>query len=108
MGACKIIGAQIRSSTMETGLEDAIVPPSSTHLAILTWALIAAVLLCTVFVFGWSKFGVVAATFLVVSIVAGASFIPKSDSAHYVRQIYRSMVNRYADYEKQGDRVRSA
>lgn len=64
-------------------------------------------MLYAIFGFGWSVFGIVAGTFLVVSVVAGASLIPKADSAHYVRRIYRSMVNRYADYEKQGDRVRS-
>jgi hypothetical protein len=107
MEACKIIGVQISSGASETGFQEAIAPPSSTHLAIVTWALIVALLLSALFVFGWSKFGVVAGTFLVMCIVSGASFIPKPDSPYYVRVIYRSMVNRYADYEKQGDRVRS-
>ena len=105
--ACKTIGVQLGSGTTQTGYQDAITPPSSTNLTLLTWALIVALLLYAIFGFGWSEFGIVAGTFLVASIVAGASFVPKPDSAHYVRRIYRSMVNRYADYDKQGDRVRS-
>jgi len=98
---------QIGSGATKTGYQDAITPPSSTNLTLLTWALIVALLLYAIFGFGWSEFGIVAGTFLVVSIVAGASFVPKPDSAHYVKRIYRSMVNRCADYEKQGDTVRS-
>ena len=105
--ACKTIGVQIGSGATEMGFQDAITPPSSTNLTFLTWALMVALSLYAIFGFGWGEFWIVAGTFLMVSIVAGASFVPKPDSAHYVRRIYRSMVNRYADYEKQGDRVRS-
>lgn len=106
--ACKTMGVKISSGATNTGYQDAITPPSSTNLTLLTWALIVALSLYAIFGFGWSEFGIVAGTFLVMSIVSGASFVPKPDSEHYVRRIYRSMVNRYADYEKAGDRVRSA
>jgi hypothetical protein len=105
--ACKAMGVQIASGTTEIGYQDAITPPSSTNLTLVTWALIVALLLYALFGFGWSEFGFSAGTFLIVSIISGASFVPKPDSAHYIRRIYRSMVNRYANYEKQGDRVRS-
>jgi hypothetical protein len=105
--ACKVIGVQISSGATKTGYQDAITPPSSTNLTLLTWALIIALLLYSILAFGWIEFGMVAGTFLVVSTIAGVSFIPKPDSQHYVKRIYRSMTNRYADYEKVGDRIRS-
>ncbi len=76
-------------------------------MTLLTWASIIALFLYALFGFGWSEFGIVAGTFLAVSIAAGASFVPKPNSAHYVNRIYRSMTNRYADYEKKGDTIRS-
>jgi hypothetical protein len=105
--ACKVIGVRISSETTKTGYQDAVTPPSSTNLTMLVWVSIVALFLYVIFGFGWSEFWIVAGTFILASIVAGASFVPKPDSAHYVRRIYRSMANRYADYVKAGDTVRA-
>jgi hypothetical protein len=74
---------------------------------LLIWVVVGALLLYAIFGYGWTEGWVVAGTFLAVSIVAGATFIPKPESVHYIKKIYRSMVNRHADYEKLGDTVRS-
>lgn len=105
--ASKVIGVQISSSEEGAGFQDAITPPSSTRLTVLIWALVIALLAYAAFTFGWGAFGIALGVFLIVSVIAGATFIPKSDSAHFTKKIYRSMVNRYVEYEKQGDMRRA-
>jgi hypothetical protein len=107
VSACKTVGVQISSSGTKTGFQDAITPPVSSNLMFLMWALIIALLIYAVFGFGWHTFGIAAAMFLVASLLAGVSFVPKPDSSHYVRLIYISMINRYADYVKTGDKIRA-
>jgi hypothetical protein len=76
-------------------------------MTLVTWALIIALFLYAIFGFGWREFGIVAGAFLVVSFVAGTTLVPKPESIHYLKLIHQSMANRYADYEKEGDTVRS-
>jgi hypothetical protein len=105
--ACRTIGVRISSAPTKTGYQDAITPPYSTKITLMTWALIIALFLYAIFGFGWREFGIVAGTFLVVSLIAGIAFVPKPESAHYLKLICRSMANRYADYMKEGDTVRA-
>lgn len=105
--ACKTLGVRISDGASETGFQDAITPPSSTNITLLVWGLILGLFAFSIFGFGWGEFGIAAGVFFVVSIVLGAIVIPKPDSPHFVRRIYRSMINRWADYEKEGDSVRA-
>ena len=56
---------------------------------------------------GWGTVGIALAIFIVVVVVTGMVFVPKPESAHFVMRIYRSMINRYADFQKSGDSVRA-
>lgn len=107
VNACKIIGVKISDHATETGYQDAITPPSSTNITLLLWAFIAGLFLYTIFGFGWREFSIVVGVFLVGNIVAGAILIPSPNSTHFVRRIYHSMTNRWADYEKQNDTIRA-
>lgn len=106
--ACKVIGLRLSENDTGTGFQDAITPPTSSNLTLITWALILAVFGYAAYQFGWSVLGYSVAVFFVISVVAGAVFVPKPESKHFVRKIYRSMAIRYANYEKQGDSARAA
>lgn len=90
-----------------TGFQDAITPPKSSNLTLLTWISIVVVLGYAVYQFGWGTGGITFAVFFVVSVVAGAIFIPKPESTHYLKRIYCSMVNCHADFQKSGDSSRA-
>jgi hypothetical protein len=47
----------------------------------------------------------VLAEFVAVTLVAGVTIIPKSDSPYFVKAVYGSMVRRVADYAKEGDKI---
>jgi hypothetical protein len=80
----------------------------STNLTIATWLSIAGLLGYALYAFGWGTAGIALGVFVVVSILVGAVLIPGPEAPHFIRLIYRSMVRRYADFEKRGDSVRSA
>ena len=105
--ACRVIGTNLSDSESDTGFQDAITPPNSTNLTIVTWIAVAGVLGFSAYQFGWGAFGISLAAFIGTSIVAGVVIIPKPPSKLYVLRIYRSMANRYADFVKNGDSVRA-
>ena len=90
-----------------TGFQDAITPPYSTKLAIAMYLFVF-----IVFVYGFYEHG------LLIGLVSVAVFwffvllnrlflIPKPDGEHFRKIILRSMINRHADYLKNGDAVRA-
>jgi hypothetical protein len=105
--ACKVIGVEISDSGSNTGFQNAITPPSSTNLTLITWFVIAALLIYSVVAFDWGVFGIALATFGVVSVIVGSAVVPKADSTYFLFRVYRSMANRYADFPKNGDSVRA-
>ncbi len=106
--ACKIIGVAISDTGTKTGFQDAISLPSSTGISFAVWALILGCLGYLAYEFGWGAMGIGVAVFVVVSLIAGSTFIPKPDSDHFLKRIIGSMTRRYADYEKQNDAIRAA
>jgi hypothetical protein len=106
--ACLVMGKAISDVKIGTGFQDAITPPLSVNLRIATFIAIPAVLGYAAYEFGWGTAGIAFGAFMFVSILVGAVVLPGPESPHFVRLIYGSMVRRYADFEKEGDRVRSA
>lgn len=106
--ACLVIGKSISDVESRTGFQDAITPPMSTNVTFMTWIGIAGVLGYTVYEFGWGTAGIALAIFAFVSILVGAMLVPGPESPHFVRLIYGSMVRRYANFEREGDHLRSA
>ena len=88
--------------------QDALTPPMSSKLGLLSWILIAALLGYLWWESGIASFGIGLGIFIAVSIFVGAVIIPKPQSNHFKKKIYASLANRYADYEKEGDTVRAS
>lgn len=106
--SCKVVGKSISDDDTTTGFQDAITPPESTTIALVTWAAIVVALGYTIFQFGWWAGGVAFAVFLVVSALAGVTCIPKPESSHYLGRIYRAIVDRYTDFQENGDTMHAA
>lgn len=105
--ACRTIGVELSNSGSDTGFQDALTPPSSTNITLITWVAIAGALGYLWYEFGWGAFGIGLGVLVVVSAIAGATFIPKPNSVHFQKKIYSSLANRYADFMKSGDSVRA-
>lgn len=105
--ATKAIGTAISDTDTKTGFQDAITPPSSTNLTLATWAVTAAVFVYGAYKFGWAALGIALVVFFLVSVIAGAVLIPKPESAHFIRRIYKSMVNRHTAFKEAGHSTRA-
>ena len=106
--ACKLIGVEISETGTETGFQNAISIPSSTSMSLATWALIIGVIMYLAYEYGWGALGIGVLVFFGISVVAGATIMPKPASDHFLKRIYASMAGRYANYEKENDDVRAA
>ena len=103
---CLFIGKAISDGQSKTGFQDAITPPLATGVAALLYALSVALI---VFAF-WHeglRDGSLAAFSLVFWIFVGGFIVPKPNSGHWVRMVFRSIVKRTADYAKAGDVMRA-
>ena len=101
--SCKIVGINLSDTESDTGFQDAITPPSSSNVTLVSWIVIIGLFVFTTYQFGWGSFGISFAVFLIFTVVAGAIFIPKPESKHYLERIYTSMKDRCVNYEKSGD-----
>ena len=103
---CLFVGRAISSDNSKTGFQDAITPPLSSTIALAAYGLSAALVIFAFWSGGLSLSGTAALSLVVFTFLAGF-VVPKPNSAHWVRLIYRSMVNRTADYVKSGDIMRT-
>ena len=101
------IGKSISNIDSPTGYQDAITPPKSTTITFIIWAGIALTIGYSIYEYGWARGGIILLLYFVASTLAGVLLIPKADSEHFLKLIYNSIVNRFADYSKAGDRLRA-
>ena len=104
------IGKSISTTDSPTGFtaQDAITPPWSTNLAILSYAVSIGVIGYGWYEYGWlAGLGITLGFFFLVPINL-VLLLPKSDGEHFRRLILHSMMNRYADYVKSGDQIRAS
>jgi len=104
--ATLLIGRELTPSDSYRGLQDAITPPWQTNLTMLVWATCAAI------VGGmWWNLGILSAVGGMALIIFGAvvarQVLPKPTGNHYRGLILRSMISRYADYTRDGDKLRA-
>lgn len=89
-----------------TGYQDAITPPRSTVIAMCVYALSLIVL-----VWAFVSFGFLKGAGLALGFIVGVGFIqallPAPTSPHYRNLIIGSMCRRYADFVRDGDRMRA-
>ena len=106
-GATLTIGRSISDTGSSTGFQDAITPPLSTNLTIVSYAVATGVVGFGWHQYGWlSGIGIIVVFFFLVA-VNQVLLLPKSESDHFQRLILRSMINRHADFKKSGDSVRA-
>lgn len=92
---------------LKKGLQDAITPPWFTKFASFVYISLF-LLIIALFVKGDFKVGIGAIVIVVVgSAVVGAFVMPTIKGQHFSRVIYRSLVNRHADYVRAGDSIRA-
>lgn len=103
------MGRSLTDATVagDRGLQDAITPPWVTTLFFLSFASFFGSIGYLWYAQGWMLgIGSIVGGLLAISI-SQVVILPKSGSQHYKDQIYRSMLNRYANYAKSGDTVRA-
>jgi hypothetical protein len=102
------IGRSISDTDSPTGFQDAITPPWSTNLALLSYASSIGAVGYGWYQYGWLMgIGITIAFFFLVAINK-VVLLPKSESDHFKWQILQSMINRYADSIKSGDSIRAS
>jgi len=102
------IGRLISDTGSSTGFQDAITPPWTTKLAIISYLAAIGTMGYGWYQYGWlSGIGIIVAFFVLV-VLNQILLLPKSESSHFKQLILRSMFNRYADFKKTGDSVRAA
>ena len=103
--ATLLLGRSLSESDSGTGLQSAITPPWEAKLSLVIYGLTLALIGGS-----WYEFGIGRAILCVVALFVGLliarRLLPKPDSAHFNAIIIRSMANRYADFVRDGDRVR--
>jgi hypothetical protein len=102
------IGRSISDTDSPRGFQDAITPPWSTKLGIITYVVALGGV-----GYGFYKYGWLAGIRITVGILFVVSLnkvilLPKSDSEHFRRLIIQSMISRYADYVKSNDKLRAS
>jgi uncharacterized membrane protein len=106
--ATLLIGTEISYDNSPTGFQDAVTPPWLTSFSIFSYVVSLGWI-----VFGFYKFGIVIGivsiiALIIVAFVNIAIVLPKRDSDHFEKLILNSMLNRYANYVKDGDELRAA
>ena len=104
--ACLQIGKALSDVESGRGFQDAISIPASTKITLLIWFLIGVTLFLMVYYYDWTTFGLGLLILFISSLIFGI-FLPKTDSTHFKKKILVSLVRRYADYEKENDKVRA-
>lgn len=101
------LGRALSETNSGTGYQGAISPPWET-----AFGLIAYTLTLGMIAFSWYEFGIgrailSLATFLLALLIF-RRLLPGEDSPHFKHLIIRSMANRYANFVRDGDKVRAA
>lgn len=104
--AALLIGEEIAGPSGARHIQDAVTPPLATVFGIIIHLSYLVCLVWVFFVHGW-LLGIIfiPVSFIAVGIVK--KIIPSPDGEFFRGIIVRSMMNRYADFEKEGDPIRS-
>jgi hypothetical protein len=92
----------------KTGLQDAVTPPRSSNIFFAEIALTLGLIVWLWYAFGLPHGVLGALLFFMSGVVAGATYLPKPDSRHFVMLIFASLSRRYANYERDADKPRAS
>ncbi|MFC1679035.1 hypothetical protein ACFL2T_02365 [Elusimicrobiota bacterium] len=107
-GATLHMGRQLSGTDEGTGLQDAITPPASSHLAILLYSACLMLIGAGFYFHGILIGGGGALGLFVGATIFKVAACPKPDSDHFRRLILSSMMRRYADYRRDNDESRAS
>lgn len=107
-GATLTIGKSISDTDSPTGFQDAITPPWSTNLTLLSYAATIGVIGYGWYEYGWLVGIGITIGFIFLVPINKVILLPKSESEHFRRLILRSIMNRYTDLVKSGDQMRAS
>jgi hypothetical protein len=100
-------GRALSETGSGTGYQDAITPPWSANFGIVVYGLALAMLALS-----WYEFGIGRAVLSLVAVflltLLSRRFLPREDSLHFKKLIVQSMSRRYANFVRDGDRIRAA
>ena len=100
------LGRFVAGETEGRGHQDAITPPASSNIGLAIYGLSLGVVVLAFVRFGLLLgIGMIAGFLVVVSIVK--TLLPRPGSQHFQRLLIKSMCNRYADYVRDGDKLRA-
>jgi hypothetical protein len=100
------IGRALSSTDSKTGFQDAITPPWETNLALTIYIGIAVVDGITWWLLGWVS-AVVALGIIFLGGMLFTFVFSRVLGDHYQRMIFQSMISRYANYLRDGDKLRA-
>jgi hypothetical protein len=105
------VGFELAGSKLDRGYQDAIAPPKLTWLSIVFYLVLFGTII-TAFVdrsvsSGFVSVGVSLLTQVITGIIIHPPRKSRIFKNFYLKFLYRSMVNRYADYKKTNDHVRA-
>ncbi len=101
----RLLGSSI-SNGGSTGLQDAITPPWSTWVELTIYIFSIVINVLGFYLFGW-KWGIGLAFLFLIFLTIAKFIVPKSESDHFNNMIFKSMINRYANYVKDNDSIRA-
>lgn len=100
------LGRALSGVSTGTGYQDAITPPWSSDLALCIYSGQFVLFAVMAWKVGWgSAFGSLAVMYFGAGIAK--LMLPKAGSPYFVNLIFRSMMARYADYLRDGDKLRA-
>ena len=109
----KVVGLELSDTKIGTGYQDAISPPKLTWVAFGIYILLAIPLINAFFgesgsiVQGLIAIGVIFGTTIVTGVIIHPPSKEPVFEKFYLKILYNSMTNRYADYKKNNDNVRA-
>lgn len=101
------IGRQISNTGSRTGLQNAITPPASSVPALALYGITLALIIYGFIKYGWLAGIGIAMGLLFLVAFNKVVFLPKKNSLHFQRIIIGSMLKRYENYSRSGDKLRA-
>ncbi|MEO7864051.1 MAG: hypothetical protein ABIU05_27185 [Nitrospirales bacterium] len=102
------LGRSLSDVETPTGYQDAITPPRLATIAFAVSTLCLLGIIYGFWRFGWLIGVGIIAGFFGVLMINKLLLLPKENSEHFRRIIVHSLINRHADYLKEGDALRAS
>jgi hypothetical protein len=99
-------GRELSDTGSPTGFQDAVTPPWETNFALTVYVAVITIVVVVWWREGWAS-GLSAILVMIIGAFSGRLFLPKPTASHFRQLIIQSMCSRYADYVRDGDKLRA-